>query len=118
MKQRQAFLEKIKSQLVQRQIELSQNIENLSQEELTDKQVMDSADEAMSLSMEKLQSSLEKTEIDELRMIDQALKRIEKGEYGVCIDCGEFIAPQRLEYYPYAARCIVCQEALETGATS
>jgi len=115
MKQRKAFFDKVKKQLLDRQVELTKGIESHAQEELTDKQVMDSGDEALSLSMEKLQSSLEKTEIDELRLIDKALERLKTGEYGVCIDCGEMIAQKRLEYYPYAARCIVCQEAFENN---
>lgn len=115
MKQRRAFFDKVKEQLIERQQDLARAIDNLTNEELTDKQVMDSGDEALSLSMEKLQSSLEKTEIDELNLINQALKRIDSGEYGICIDCGEMISQQRLEYYPYAARCIICQEALENA---
>ncbi|MBU1007893.1 TraR/DksA family transcriptional regulator [Candidatus Dependentiae bacterium] len=113
MKQRQAFFEKIKDKLIERQVELTRDIEFLAHDKPTDRQVMDSGDEALSLSLEKLQSSLEKTEIDELHLIDQALQRLQTGEYGVCIDCGEVISHQRLEYYPYAARCIVCQEATE-----
>jgi len=113
MKQRQAFFDEIREQLEQRQIELTKENYHLSHEEMTDRQVMDSGDEALSLSMEKLQSSLEKTEIDELNLIKQALVRLEKGEYGVCIDCGTPISQPRLKYYPYAARCIVCQEAIE-----
>lgn len=113
MKGRQVFFDKIKERLLERQIELTRDLEQLSHEELTDKQVMDSGDEALSLSLEKLQSSLEKTEIDELKLINQALERLEKGEYGVCVDCGNTISEPRLKYYPYAARCIVCQEALE-----
>lgn len=115
MKQRKVFFENVKKQLLERQIELAQEIENLSHEELTDRQVMDSGDEALSLSLEKLQSSLEKTEIEELNLIDQALVRLDRGEYGICIDCGKTISQQRLEYYPYAARCIICQEAFESA---
>lgn len=115
MKQREALFEKIKENLRQRQVELTRDIEHLSQEDMTDRQVMDSGDEALNLSLEKLQSSLEKTEIEELNLIGQALQRLDRGEYGVCIDCGSTIAQQRLEYYPYAARCIVCQEAVEAS---
>jgi DnaK suppressor protein len=115
MKQRQSFLDKIKSQLTKRQIELNREIEQLSHENTTDRQVMDSADEAVSLSLEKLKSSIEQTEINELRLVNEALLRLKKGEYGVCIDCGGLIAQQRLEHYPYAARCIVCQETLESA---
>src|SRR5215468_10164127 len=38
---------------------------------------------------------------------------IEGGTYGVCIDCGEEIAPSRLEAYPTAGRCIACQSGHE-----
>lgn len=118
MKERQGFLDKIKTQLTNRQIEINKEIEQLSSDKNTDRPVMDSADEAASISLEKLKSSIEKTEINELRLINEALLRLKKGEYGVCIDCGELIAQNRLEYYPYAARCIVCQETLEsTGIT-
>ncbi len=78
-----------------------------------DQQVKDQGDEALSLSMEKLNTSLQQEEIEELRHIEEALSRVEKGTYGICIECSGQIAPQRLEYFPYAARCITCQEAFE-----
>jgi len=115
MRQRQFFLDKARKQLVDRQVELTREIEHLSHEELTDKQVMDSGDEALSRSLEKLQSSLEKTEINELHLIDQALVRLKTGDYGICIECDTLISQQRLKYYPYAAKCIVCQEAEEAA---
>ena len=45
--------------------------------------------------------------------VDAALSRVDAGSYGECIDCGEPIAPARLEAYPAATRCIDCQEAFE-----
>ncbi len=44
----------------------------------------------------------------ELRRIDAALKRIDAGEYGYCISCGEEIAVRRLELDPTAPTCINC----------
>lgn len=44
----------------------------------------------------------------EIRMIRAALGRIEDGTYGICVNCGEEIAPARLEAVPHAARCIDC----------
>lgn len=56
---------------------------------------------------------------DELRRIDDALRRMEEGRYGVCQHCGEDIPVQRLEVEPTAARCIKCQEVYErTHATA
>ena len=40
--------------------------------------------------------------------IDQALKRIEEGDYGYCINCGEEIAEKRLDPDPVVLTCIEC----------
>lgn len=40
--------------------------------------------------------------------IDAALARIEEGEFGFCVKCGEEIAPARLEHNPAASTCIQC----------
>ncbi len=45
---------------------------------------------------------------DEARRIEAAIKRIDEGEYGYCIACGEEIAAKRLEADPTAAICIRC----------
>ena len=113
MKKRKEFLKKIRNRLWLRREDLSKQIEFQSNDKAFDEQVKDKGDEALYLSMEKVQASLQEAEINELKLIDQAIERIDKGEYGVCIDCEEHISDARLEYYPYAARCIVCQEALE-----
>ena len=44
----------------------------------------------------------------QLRMIEAALVRIEKGEYGECMECGEPINPRRLEIDPTCLYCIDC----------
>lgn len=44
----------------------------------------------------------------ETRRLIAALARIEEGEYGYCSECGEDIAPARLELDPAATRCISC----------
>jgi DnaK suppressor protein len=44
----------------------------------------------------------------ELAKIDAALRRIEEGEYGFCVDCGEEITIRRLEIDPAAASCVRC----------
>jgi DnaK suppressor protein len=48
-----------------------------------------------------------------LLQIEAALQRIEKGDYGYCQECGENIAPARLEIDPSALLCIRCASALE-----
>ena len=48
-----------------------------------------------------------------IRDIDAALERIDKGEYGVCMQCGEKIAPRRLEVRPFSRYCIDCKTDIE-----
>ncbi len=113
MKDRAKFVAQIRQTLLNRKQEMDEALSMQSHEKLTDGVVQDSADEALSLSMEKLQNSLQQTEIEELRLMEEALVRIDSGEYGLCLDCSEPIAEKRLEHSPFAARCIVCQEAAE-----
>ena len=42
-----------------------------------------------------------------------ALSRVSDGEYGVCAECGDSIAPKRLVAVPDATTCLACQERLE-----
>lgn len=43
-----------------------------------------------------------------LARVEAALKRFETGDYGVCLRCGEDIAPERLAAVPEAALCRRC----------
>ncbi len=54
-------------------------------------------------------SLIERAE-DELNSIDEALERVEHGTYGLCAECGEEIAAERLAAVPFALRCESCQE--------
>ncbi len=45
--------------------------------------------------------------------IDQALARIEKGDYGKCFACGKQISRPRLTAVPHARLCIECKSAEE-----
>lgn len=45
-----------------------------------------------------------------LRLIEAALRRIDEGEYGYCVTCGDDIAPGRLSSDPAAARCVDCAQ--------
>ncbi len=44
----------------------------------------------------------------ELRRIDSALKRIDDGDYGYCVSCGEEIETRRLDHDPTTPICIDC----------
>lgn len=49
----------------------------------------------------------------QLQRIESALKRIEEGLFGYCLDCGESITEPRLQVQPEATLCLGCQSARE-----
>jgi DnaK suppressor protein len=48
-----------------------------------------------------------------LREVQEALRRIETGAFGICVGCEEEINLKRLNAVPWASSCIVCQEAAD-----
>ncbi len=52
-------------------------------------------------------------EREKLTLVDDALKRIENGTYGICESCEEEIDKERLAAMPFTKLCLSCQEDLE-----
>ena len=50
-----------------------------------------------------------------LELINEALDRMERGEFGQCVECAEPISKSRLQAIPYARHCIRCARKLEGG---
>lgn len=48
-----------------------------------------------------------------MNKVEEALARIDEGEYGICDSCGEDIAVKRLEARPVAKFCIDCKTKQE-----
>ena len=61
----------------------------------------------------EIEFALDAHESAELALVDAALRRIEVGSFGTCIDCGVAIPLKRLHARPEAARCIACQQKSE-----
>ena len=55
----------------------------------------------------------------QLRLVEEALDRLEAGDYGICLSCDEPIAEKRLRALPWARYCVTCQEmvGMERGAS-
>lgn len=73
----------------------------------------DSEERAKQLEDSEVVDALGNEARQELARIAVALGRMESGEYGLCAGCGERIAPERIEAYPYATACIDCAELEE-----
>lgn len=56
--------------------------------------------------------SLNRIEYQKLRLVNEALDRLAAGDYGVCPNCDEPIAPKRLRAIPWAKYCVTCQEQM------
>ena len=70
----------------------------------------DLADQASGNNEVHIQIKLKQTDAKILVAIQEALDRITKGTYGICRDCGEPIAEQRLNAIPWTRVCIACKE--------
>jgi DnaK suppressor protein len=51
--------------------------------------------------------------VERVNRIVAAIERLDAGEYGVCVECGEAIAPARLRVMPEVTTCVRCQDRLE-----
>lgn len=71
----------------------------------------DSEEQAQELANEEVIEGLDENHMETLAQIETALSAINKGTYGICVDCEEPIAPARLKAIPFASRCIACANA-------
>jgi len=50
-----------------------------------------------------------------MQLIQEALERMDAGEFGTCVACGGEMQQKRLDAVPWARHCIGCQEKQEQG---
>jgi DnaK suppressor protein len=74
-------------------------------------------DQAQILSERAIEFALNEHELVELQAIEDALKRIQEGVYGLCLACGVPIPHERLHAAPQALRCVACQSTFESTQT-
>jgi len=75
----------------------------------------DLVDQATDSQAREVVYALSSAEGNMIRLIDGALERLDEGEYGVCIACGEPIQKRRLQAVPWATHCVPCKELQEQG---
>jgi len=85
-------------------------------EDETEDQTQDNlADTATATLDREIDYTLEENSEHVLEAIEAALKRIEDGTYGSCVNCGKPIAEERLAAIPWATHCIDCKRLEERG---
>ena len=114
----QKELERFKEIILQKKKEILEELESLKESmmDVTTGEYV-SENSTYSLHMEQGTDAMEREktflfasrEGKFLNYLEDALKRIEKGEYGHCADCGKLIEKERLEAVPHAQLCVQCK---------
>ena len=108
-------LKRLEQQLLERKRVLTEEVAEKRQDAASESTedviggVGDPGDESVARMQADLNIEEAGRDLDELRDIDAALKRIGDGSYGYCIDCGGEIDYRRLQAQPTATRCLECQ---------
>ena len=69
-------------------------------------------DQAQLLHDEFVSLRLNSLDYGQLRLVEEALDRVQSGDFGVCLACEQPIPPKRLQAVPWARYCVPCQEQI------
>jgi DnaK suppressor protein len=111
-------VERLRLRLEQRRWELvssNNRAREESREDVSGSGTLDYVDYAVHSYDKEFLLSLSSLERRELHQIEEALARMDSGDYGLCQECGEEISEKRLTAVPWARHCIECQELEEQG---
>ena len=78
-------------------------------------EVFDAVESSEADIQDDIEFALIQMKSETLNKINDALTRLENGDYGNCFECGEEIAEKRLRALPFAVRCKDCEEARENA---
>jgi DnaK suppressor protein len=78
-------------------------------------EVLDAVESSEADIQEDIEFALIQMKSETLNKVNDALGRLEQGDYGNCFECGEEIAEKRLRALPFAVRCKECEEAKEVA---
>lgn len=103
-------LEKFKDALEIKKAELVSRIESLRKDKFRSGGAIsaDFEEQAVDIENDEVVDHLESLEVKELEQINSALARIENGQFGICLACGEEISEKRLQAVPHSPICISC----------
>ena len=108
-------IKRVQKILLERRAELQKRVQTITDDvrHTSGPLSSDFAEQAVEREGEEVLDALGEAGRIELRQISRALSRIETGDYGVCVSCGESIPTSRLEVLPFSDQCIICAEAGE-----
>jgi DnaK suppressor protein len=77
----------------------------------------DEIDQASADIEQAMRMQLKNREVIHMKKIEDALRRIDEGKFGLCAECGEDIELKRIEARPTATLCVSCKEEQERRET-
>lgn len=80
----------------------------------TDVVYADSIDTASAETDKDMQVKIRNRELAQLRKLEEALLRLDAGNFGICLSCEEEITEARLKARPSTTLCVDCQAQLES----
>ena len=101
--------EALRAELIQKKEELSARLTKITAN-LRRGYEADSKERAKQLEDNEVVDALGNEARTEIVKISAALRRLDTGDYGLCLECGLPIDEARLKAYPYADECIECAE--------
>ena len=101
--------EELRRRLEKKKAELSARLERITANVRRGYEA-DSKERAQQFENNEVVDALGNEARQEIAKISAALRRMDSGEYGLCVECGDEIALSRLDAYPYADECIDCAE--------
>ncbi len=107
-----------KNKLLEKRTELIsvvQKTEEYGREVNTEAEGMDLADKASSSYTKEFMFSKSDSDRQLLQEVVDALRRLDEGEFGDCMNCGEEVEQKRLEAVPWSPFCLSCQEEAEAN---
>jgi len=112
----------LKKMLIERQIELQAEVQGKMRDVRAEgaggtkqNEVFDAVESSEADIQDDIEFALISMKSETLSKINDALLRLENGDYGNCYECGEEIAEKRLRALPFAVRCKDCEEARENA---
>lgn len=112
---RKTLLDQMRADLQQKDAELKQRLLRIGMNHRRPLE-SDSKERATQLENQEVVDALGNEARQERVLIAAALARIEAGEFGLCTDCGDVIAKQRMLAFPQAEKCIDCASLDEERA--
>ena len=78
----------------------------------------DFAEQAVERANDEVVDQLDQSSAALLSSVDAALRRLDAGDYGICVGCAGAIEPERLRLMPDAPTCASCARAAEVRETA